>query len=92
MPLTAIPEQTFFADPALDRAFGFVVALADEVYVLRDRVGALERSLTRAGLLSAEALAAAPDVQEEHALALDRDAFIEHLFHNLRGLQVARGA
>jgi len=32
-----IPEQTFFPDPALDRAFGVVMALATEVWVLRDR-------------------------------------------------------
>ena len=30
------PEQTFFADPALDRAFGVVMALATEVWVMRD--------------------------------------------------------
>ena len=37
-----IPEQTFFPDPALDRAFGVVMALATEVWVLRDRLAALE--------------------------------------------------
>jgi len=30
-------EQIFFNDPALDRAFGVVMALATEVYVLKDR-------------------------------------------------------
>ena len=39
-----IPEQTFFPDPALDRAFGVVMALAQEVWVLRDRVAAWRRS------------------------------------------------
>ena len=39
------PEQTFFDDPALDRAFGVVMALATEVYVQRDRLRALERQL-----------------------------------------------
>ena len=34
-------EQTFFKDEALDRAFGVVMALATEVYVLRDRQKAL---------------------------------------------------
>jgi hypothetical protein len=38
------PEQTFFADPALDRLYGVVWALATEVYVLRDRVGLLEEA------------------------------------------------
>ena len=31
------PEQTFFPDPALDRAMGVIMALATEVYVMRDR-------------------------------------------------------
>ena len=31
-----IPEQTFFPDPALDRAFGVVMALAQEVWVLSE--------------------------------------------------------
>ena len=35
------PEQSFFADPALDRAMGVIMALATEVYVLRDRLRAL---------------------------------------------------
>jgi hypothetical protein len=33
-----IPEQTSFPDPALDRAFAVVMSLAQEVWVLRDRV------------------------------------------------------
>ena len=35
------PEQTFFPDPAIDRELGVVMALATEVYVLRDRTRAL---------------------------------------------------
>ena len=41
--LVDLAEQTFFEDPALDRAFGVVMALATEVYVLRNRQRALER-------------------------------------------------
>ena len=40
-----IPEQTFFPDPALDRAFGVVMALAQEVWVLRERVAGMEAQL-----------------------------------------------
>ncbi|MFN0160219.1 MAG: hypothetical protein ACKVQQ_03255 [Burkholderiales bacterium] len=86
------PEQTFFTDPALDRAFGFILALANEVYVLRDRQAVLEKALTAAGVINQTALTAAPSADEERDLARDRDAFIEHLFQNLRGLQVSRGA
>lgn len=46
-PPAAVPdipraEQTFFADPALDRLLGVTMALAAEVYVLRNRLQALE--------------------------------------------------
>ncbi len=44
-------EQTFFKDEALDRAFGVVMALATEVYVLRDRQKALERLLVEKNLI-----------------------------------------
>ena len=53
----ARPEQTFFEDPALDRAFGMVMALATEVYVLRDRVRALETALAKSGAVDPAALA-----------------------------------
>jgi hypothetical protein len=85
------PEQTFFADPALDRAFGVVMALATEVYVLRDRLAALEGQLAARGLLDRAALDAEPAPEEIAARAADRDAFVEHLMHHLLGRQVAKG-
>jgi hypothetical protein len=33
-----VPEQTFFADPALDRIMAVTMALAAEVFVLRSQV------------------------------------------------------
>ncbi len=85
------PEQTFFADSALDRAFGVVMALATEVYVLRDRLAALEAQLAARGLLDRAALEAEPSPEEIAARAADRDAFVEHLMHHLLGRQVAKG-
>lgn len=38
----SLPEQTFFADPAIDRLMGVTIALAAEVYALRERLRALE--------------------------------------------------
>lgn len=86
------PEQTFFEDPALDRAFGVVMALATEVYVLRDRVRALEAALAKAGLVDPAALAAEPGPEELAAAAADRDAFVAHLLGNLLGEQASKGA
>lgn len=85
-------EQTFFADPALDRAFGVVMALATEVYVLRDRLAVLEAQLEARGMLDRAALAAEPSPEEVAARAADRDAFVAHLMHHLLGQQVSKGA
>ena len=89
---TARPEQTFFDDPAIDRAFGVVMALATEVYVLRDRVRALESLLIERGLIEAGALDAEPDPETLAHSAADRDAFVAHLLENLLGRQVSKGA
>lgn len=91
-PVLPRPEQTFFADPALDRAFGVVMALATEVYVLRDRLAALEAQLAARGALDRAALAAEPPPEERAARAADRDAFVAHLMHNLLGEQQSKGA
>ena len=84
-------EQTFFEDPALDRAFGVVMALATEVYVLRDRLRALERELDEKGLIERAALDAEPGEPERLAVAEDRNAFVEGLMINLLGKQQAKG-
>ena len=89
---TARPEQTFFEDEALDRAFGVVMALATEVYVLRDRLTALERQLERDGVLDREAVSAEPTDEERAASKADRDAFVAGLMQNLLGRQQSAGA
>ena len=83
-----IPEQTFFPDPALDRAFGVVMALATEVWVLRDRLGAIEAQLAERGVLQLEALNREPARDER---AAEREAFVAHLLQNLLGVQQAKG-
>ena len=83
-----IPEQTFFPDPALDRAFGVVMALAQEVWVLRDRVAAMEAQLADRGVLDIAKLDEEPRAD---ARAAERDAFVEHLLHNLLGVQQSKG-
>ncbi len=84
-------EQVFFADPALDRAFGVVMALATELQVLRDRVAALERQLERAGQLDRQALDAEPSAEELAQSKQDREAFVRHLMSPLLGRQASRG-
>lgn len=79
------PEQTFFAYPALDRAMGVIMALATEVYVLRDRLRALEAKLAESGVVTPAALDAEPSPQELAAAAADRAAFVAHLLEPLLG-------
>jgi len=83
-----IPEQTFFPDPALDRAFGVVMALATEVWVLRDRLGALEAQLAGRALVDRDALSREP---ADDAVREEREAFVAHLLQNLLGVQQAKG-
>lgn len=86
------PEQTFFEDEALDRAVGMIMTLAAELYVTRDRLTVLERTLAAKGILSRSDL---DDYQpDEEALAqdaADRDAFTAALMANLSGKQAAKG-
>ena len=83
-----IPEQTFFPDPALDRAFGVVMALAQEVWVLRDRVAGIEAQLAARGILDVSQLNQEPGRDNR---AAEREAFVAHLMQNLLGEQQAKG-
>ncbi len=89
---TPRPEQVFFEDPAVDRTMAIVMALATEVYVLRDRVFAMERQLAAKGALDIAALDAEPTGEERLALAADREAFVTHIMHSAIGLQFSKGA
>ena len=90
--LTPRPEQTFFTDPALDRAMGVVMALASEVYVLRDRLGAIEQQLCESGALDRVRLAAAPSATEVASKVADRDDFVTHIMYSVLGSQMSKGA
>jgi len=91
MQTTTIPEQQFFDDPALDRVFGVVMALATEVYVLRDRQRAIEKMLASQNVLDLDNLNAEPSNEEREMNHLDRDEFVNHLMESLTGFQVSKG-
>ena len=82
------PEQTFFEDPALDRAFGVLMALAQEVWVLRDRVKAMEAQLAERGVLDSKKLSEEPASDER---AAECEAFVAHLMQSLAGEQQSKG-
>ena len=89
---TGRPEQTFFEDPALDRAFGVVMSLATEVYVLRDRLRAMERLLNEKGVLASDELDREPTPEEIFANEVDRREFTAGLLEHLHARQVSKGA
>ena len=91
-PRTPQPEQTFFDDPAIDRAFAVTMALATEVWVLKDRVMALEAALEKSGVLDPAAISAEPDTAERADREAERQAFVAGLLDNLTGLQASAGA
>ena len=86
------PEQVFFEDSALDRAVGMIMTLASELYITRDRLTVLERTLAAKGLLDpAELDAYQPDAEALQADAKDRDEFTAALMRNLSAKQSAKG-
>ena len=84
-------EQVFFKDTAIDRLMGVTMALATEVYVLRDRLRALEDQLAQHGAVDMDRLnqeAAPEELAQHHA---DRDAFVAHLLSPLLGQESSLG-
>lgn len=65
-------------DPAIDRVMKVVVALARETYVLKDRLGIVERKLDEKGVVSrADIDDFKPTPEEEKEILAARDAFVE---------------
>lgn len=87
------PEQTFFADSAIDRVLAMVMTLAAELHVTRDRLATLEAMLEDRGLLEPGALDAFQPTPEQAArLDADRRAFVAELMQQTLGLEVSLGA
>ena len=85
-------EQTFFEDPALDRALGMVMSLAAELYVTRDRLRVMETILVERGVLECGELERfeVPEAAQAEWNA-DRDTFVKAIMDNVRGAQVSKG-
>ena len=65
-------------DPAVDRVMKVVVALARETYVLKDRLGIVERKLDEKGVVTrADLDSYKPTPDEEKEILAARDAFVE---------------
>lgn len=84
-------EQTFFADPAVDRLLGMVFSLTAEVHVLRDRLAILESALAAKGVVDTAALDhAAPEGALETRLGAERAALVRHVLEGLPGRLASR--
>lgn len=82
-------EQIFFNDPAIDRLMGMFMALAAEVYILRDRNQALEEILEQSGVLTPAAIENwRPTPARQAELASQRDAFIARIMEPLIGKNI----
>lgn len=86
------PEPTYFSDPAIDRLMGVVMSLASEVWILNDRISAMEQVLADKGVVTqADRRTWATDADAQAALDGERDAFVRKLMDPLLGVQVSRG-
>ncbi len=83
-------EQQFFKDPAIDRLMGMVMALAAELYILRDRNQALEEVLESTGLLTPGAIENHRPAASRESQTAERDAFIARLMEPLTGASEGR--
>jgi hypothetical protein len=80
-----VKRPHFFADPALDQMMSIVLALAEEVSVLRDRVDAGERLLDRNGVLTrADLERYVPDAAAEAERQARRADYLARLFRVIR--------
>lgn len=76
-----MPKDYFLdEEPTIDRVMKVVIALARETYVLKDRLGVVERTLDDKGVLTRADLDAyqpTPDAEKE--ILADRDTFVESI-------------
>jgi hypothetical protein len=68
-----------------------IMALAAEVWVMRDRQSALERLLAERGVLDIARLDAEPSATDAAAMAAEREAFVHHLLSSVLGVQASKG-
>ena len=84
-------EQVFFDDPAIDRLMGTVMSLATELFVLRNRLSALEGLMAKSGLLDIDKLLETASADEIADRRIDAMEYSEALLKPLLGLQDAVG-
>ena len=83
-PLYSQERRSYFDDPAVDQVMQIVLGLAAEVWVLRDRVMALEEQLEATGSFDRAALDVVPaDPAIKAARERERDTFVQAILGSL---------
>ena len=91
--LETAPEQTFFSDPALDRAVAMIMTLAAELWVIKDRLRGLEVLLAERGMLPDGSLDHyEASAAEKDRMDAERRAYAAELMRCVRGEQASKGA
>jgi hypothetical protein len=81
------PEPDWIHDLPKDNLVGAITALGGEIYILRERLRAMERELARRNVVPAGAVEQhAPTPEEREADAADLQAFVTRLW-----TEIARG-
>ena len=76
--------ERFLGDPVLDRMMKVILALSQEVYVLRDRLGVVEKLLDERHVVSrADIDDYVPSRQDQPQILAERDAYIERVLSPL---------
>jgi hypothetical protein len=79
-------RAAFFDDPAIDQVMTYVIELATEVSVLRDRLAAAEEVLAGQGVLAADAVDTfSPEPAFAALRQKERKAFLERVFRTHLG-------
>ena len=78
------PRPTYFDDPQIDRLLSIVLALAEEVSVMRERLDTIERlAEEKGGITRAEIESFRPDERVDAEREAMREAFLERVLRTM---------
>jgi hypothetical protein len=79
------PLPQLFATPGMDEVVGIAMALASELWVVKERLAGLEQMIAATGALSAAQIESfRPSGDFQKALEADRAQFLERIFIALK--------
>jgi hypothetical protein len=85
-------HQDFFPDPAVDRLTATILRLAEELWVVTERLAAFEALALRRGVPAAELIGFQFTPAEDEAVRADRARFIRRILEPLSHTDTANKA